>query len=87
MGLPRILFNYAIKRLQKKACMILEHTSTQIQPAQEAVPINLFQLDAISKSNTTSDISGTAAAIRINCHPLSLEKSKMKFLMLWDTLC
>lgn len=72
-GIVPSTFYYAVKRLQKKACTIPEHTPIHIQPAQEVVPIDLYQMNAVSDSNTTGDCSGTAAAIRIKSHSLSLE--------------
>ena len=73
MELYRALFYYAVKRLQKKACTIPEHTPIQMQPAQEVVPIDFCQLDTISGDNNTDNGSDTATAIRINCRSLSLE--------------
>ena len=72
-GIVPSTFYYAIKRLQKKACTIPEHTPIQMQPAQEVVPIDFCQLDTISGDNNTDNGSDTATAIRINCRSLSLE--------------
>ena len=46
-GIVPSTFYNAIRRLQKKACMIPEHAPTQFQAAQEVVPIDLCQLDTI----------------------------------------
>jgi len=72
-GIVPSTFYYAVKRLQKKACTIPEHTPIQMQPAQEVVPIDFCQLDTISGDNNTDNGSDTATAIRINCRSLSLE--------------
>lgn len=72
-GIVPSTFYYAIRRLQKKACMIPEHAPTQFQPVQEVVPIDLCQLDTISGDNKSDNGSDTATAIRINCRSLSLE--------------
>lgn len=72
-GIVPSTFYYAVKRLQKKACTIPEHTPIQIQPAQEVVPIDFCQLDTLSVGNKADDDCSTATAIRINCRSLSLE--------------
>ena len=72
-GIVPSTFYYAVKRLQKKACTIPEHTPIQMQPAQKVVPIDFCQLDTISGDNNTDNGSDTATAIRINCRSLSLE--------------